>query len=165
MPDINGLDVLKQVRETPPITETIVFIVSASASAQIKKECVRQGCNEFIAKPVELNELFKKIGFHLKLEWKYKKEPQSVSIDENIPTAIVPPSPEAIAELIKAANDYDYEHLDIQLNAVEESNPLYLPFVQEVRKLADEFRMSDIIEMLKSFSNQPNPGTPQASND
>ena len=51
-----------------------VFIVSASTSVSSEQLISEVGCDDFIQKPVYVDELFRKVGDHLELEWTYEDD-------------------------------------------------------------------------------------------
>ncbi|SEJ49945.1 Response regulator receiver domain-containing protein [Dyadobacter sp. SG02] len=61
LPNINGLELLKLIRQTPSNTETAwktipVVILSGSANQQDINRCYQAGANSFFIKPVEFEE-------------------------------------------------------------------------------------------------------------
>ncbi len=55
MPQIDGIDVLKTVKENSP--ETVVIMVTAYASAETAVEAMKQGAYDYITKPFKLEEI------------------------------------------------------------------------------------------------------------
>jgi two-component system response regulator HydG len=55
LPDVNGLDFLKQIRETDQIVS--VIIITAFGTVQNAVEAMRLGANDFLSKPFEPEEL------------------------------------------------------------------------------------------------------------
>lgn len=59
MPDINGLDLLVQIKKEYPKTK--VIIMTAYGSSDVQKEATRRGSLYYIEKPFEINEIRKVI--------------------------------------------------------------------------------------------------------
>ena len=59
LPDINGIDVIKDFRSED--SDTYVIAITAYASTDMKHTCMAAGFNEFISKPFSIDELFEKI--------------------------------------------------------------------------------------------------------
>jgi two-component system response regulator HydG len=57
MPDLNGLDVLKVIKARWPTSE--VIIITGYPSIESAKEAVRLGAYNYLAKPLEPNEIIK----------------------------------------------------------------------------------------------------------
>jgi len=61
MPEMDGLEVLKRVREGSVNKETPVIIMTAYGDSSNVKKAVAYGANDFIVKPVEQSSFRKKI--------------------------------------------------------------------------------------------------------
>ncbi len=68
MPNINGFDVIRSLREES-FSEPVILVVSADISSITR---MRYGCNDFISKPVKLDDLLHKIQVHTGIKWIYK---------------------------------------------------------------------------------------------
>ncbi len=55
MPQIDGIDVLKAVKESAP--ETVVIMITAYASAETAVEAMKQGAYDYITKPFKIEEI------------------------------------------------------------------------------------------------------------
>lgn len=60
MPEVNGLDVLRVLRRDHP--EIRVLVLSGDADRETIYECMSLGAAEFISKPIDLDELVRKLG-------------------------------------------------------------------------------------------------------
>ncbi|WP_028583661.1 response regulator [Desulfogranum mediterraneum] len=59
MPDVNGLDILTEIKTQAPRVEVIMLTGHGSSASGIK--AMEQGAFDYIIKPVDLGELMKKI--------------------------------------------------------------------------------------------------------
>lgn len=57
MPEVNGLDLLKQRRQLPDLQHIPFIILSANAENQTKREALQLGATDFLAKPVDPSDL------------------------------------------------------------------------------------------------------------
>jgi putative two-component system response regulator len=57
MPDINGLELLRRIRSVGPFQYLPIIIVTAHAEPSVKREALDSGATDFLAKPVDPNEL------------------------------------------------------------------------------------------------------------
>lgn len=55
MPEVNGLELLKQIKDSYPSTK--VMIMTAYGTSDVQKEATARGCIDYIEKPFEINEL------------------------------------------------------------------------------------------------------------
>jgi signal transduction histidine kinase len=60
MPEVSGEDVLKHVRDTPSLTNLPVMLVTARASRSDKIEGLTLGADDYLAKPIDKDELLLK---------------------------------------------------------------------------------------------------------
>ncbi len=66
MPDINGIDLLKEIRRLPGCEELPILFLTSEANIRNIKEALSGGGNDFIRKPVEKNMLISRIEKYLK---------------------------------------------------------------------------------------------------
>jgi DNA-binding response OmpR family regulator len=57
MPDVNGLQILRQLREDEDLSRTPVIILTASTNPETKLRALESGATDFLAKPVDPSEL------------------------------------------------------------------------------------------------------------
>ncbi len=70
MPDINGYDLLKEIRKIPHQKDTpIVFLTSNATSEYVVKARIL-GAVDFIVKPTDREKLLEKVGKHIKRTFK-----------------------------------------------------------------------------------------------
>ena len=55
LPDINGIDILKQVKELSPLTE--VILITGHASAETAVKAMKEGAFDYVTKPLSFDEL------------------------------------------------------------------------------------------------------------
>lgn len=59
LPDMTGQDVLAQVRDTYPLLA--VIMLTGIADLETAMDCIRRGADDFLAKPVRLNEIMRSV--------------------------------------------------------------------------------------------------------
>lgn len=57
MPEMNGLEVCQQLRETEIGEKLVIIALSANAYKKDREDSIAAGCNDFVSKPVNLEEL------------------------------------------------------------------------------------------------------------
>ncbi|MFH1810618.1 MAG: PAS domain S-box protein [Pseudomonadota bacterium] len=67
MPDMDGLEVCRWIREQPHLLEVPVVFVSGQAERDSIDECLQVGASDFIVKPFNTSELKLRVQLHLKL--------------------------------------------------------------------------------------------------
>ncbi len=73
MPHMDGFETVRKLRQLPTLSEVVVIATSASAFACDKQKCLAAGCDDFIPKPVQTEELLEQLRQHLGLKWMYQQ--------------------------------------------------------------------------------------------
>jgi signal transduction histidine kinase len=67
MPDLNGMDVLKRIRETRSAIELPVIMQTARSDSKTVVDCIDAGANDYVTKPIDLGILLSRLQAHLKI--------------------------------------------------------------------------------------------------
>jgi CheY-like chemotaxis protein len=65
LPDINGMEALKILRESPETAHIPVIAVSSNAYEKQIEEALKAGCNRYLTKPYKINDLMNAIDVGL----------------------------------------------------------------------------------------------------
>ncbi len=149
MPGTDGFEATRQIRNSPTLKHIKVIAVSASTLRSPQEIISENGFDDFIAKPVQLHEIFEKLETHLGLEWEYKDSEASGMPDEERKEdeSLLPPLSE-ITTLYDFARGGDIMKIRKQLDVIEQSDKRYAPFTEEIRKLARSFQVRQIRNIL-----------------
>ncbi|MGR9037101.1 MAG: hybrid sensor histidine kinase/response regulator, partial [Gammaproteobacteria bacterium] len=104
------------------------------------------GCDDFLAKPVQIQELFYKLKLHLKLIWICKDNDDFT--DSSLSEAELTPPVEIIASLAEYVRIGDLLGLDKQLDIINLNHLECRQFVLKIKRLSSEFRIAEIKNML-----------------
>ncbi len=73
MPVMDGFTMLKQLRSEAKLQDLLVIVSSASVAQIDQQMSLDAGGDDFLAKPVQAEELFTLVAKHLQLTWKYEE--------------------------------------------------------------------------------------------
>ena len=69
MPDLYGHDVITHMRRLPALRSVPIVAVSASATPEMRAQCVSAGADAFLSKPIDLKALLQRTTALLDLSW------------------------------------------------------------------------------------------------
>jgi len=148
MPHIDGLEATRQIREWPEFQDTPIIASSASAFDFNRQDAVSAGCTDFLPKPIQAEKLFDQLRVHLGLDWVYAAESvQEDSINQAGPT-LVPLPQEELTSLLELARGGKIGAIRKHLAKIEQLDDQYRPFIEELRKIAKSFDMSQLTKFL-----------------
>jgi signal transduction histidine kinase/CheY-like chemotaxis protein len=154
MPVMNGFEMVAQMRRSETLQDRIIIASSASVFEFHRREARAAGCNDFLPKPVQAEELLRQLQQYLKLEWIYDTTPASVPASEvNVDTTaewMVPPSHE-LQQLYKAVQRYRVADIQAETQRINTLDPQYLAFTDRVLALVDEFDIDAIAALLEPY--------------
>ncbi|PWT76437.1 MAG: serine/threonine protein kinase, partial [Proteobacteria bacterium] len=149
MPRVNGLEATRRIRQIESLADTIIIAISAGAFERDRQHCIEAGANDFVAKPYRQEKLLAVVCSHLGLEPVYAEDKAPASAAVAV-TLVVPPASE-LRTLLDLASRGDIKRFLDQLTYVEQLQPAYAPFVNQLRTRAAGYRMKELRRWLKSF--------------
>ena len=88
MPVLDGFEMTRRIRQSAELKDVVIIVSSASVFKSDQSKSLQVGGNDFIPKPVQVNELLHKLQKYLELEWIYeetrKPKPAEESQDRKI---------------------------------------------------------------------------------
>ncbi|BAZ10666.1 integral membrane sensor hybrid histidine kinase [Calothrix sp. NIES-4071] len=157
MPVMDGFEMLRQIRNTADLKHLKVIVSSASVSDIDKHRSINAGGDDFLAKPVQVYDLFKILQNHLNINWKYQKnESLDLSLQSQISTDDY--SQTSVSNIIEKA------HLQYLLDLVQRglvkkfineikqmeiTNPQFKPFLMKLIQLAESFEFDKLESVLE----------------
>ncbi len=152
MPVMDGIEATKSIRKDSALTDIIVIGISASAFNTTKQKSFKAGCNDFLTKPIHIEELLGCLKQHLKLEWVYEEisevDSDKQKVSETLPM-VIPPK-ENLETLLDFAEISHITGIQQIIENIKESNKEFVPFVSKIEELLDNFQFKRIIELIKS---------------
>ena len=161
MPVMDGHEMLDHLRKSAEIASDLVVIVSsASVFESDRQKSLDAGANDFLPKPIQKEVLLQSLQKHLNLKWIYEEEAESsqhttTSVDKKTEVApeveIIPPSAEDVALLHDLSRKGLINDLLKEIERIEDLDPKFMPFVQELQELARGFKLRQIKSFIEQY--------------
>ncbi|HEY9606889.1 MAG TPA: PAS domain S-box protein [Allocoleopsis sp.] len=139
MPEMDGFEAVKQLRQLPALKDIVVIATSASVFPGDRQQCLAAGCDAFIAKPVQAEQLLEQLGTYLGIKWNY---------EVNDGDAIAPPHSTALAKSgdseLTASGKAPLKTRSIASPLTSITNALVPPPPEELSALYELAMMGDI---------------------
>ena len=154
MPQMDGFEMTRQLRQMPEFANLPIFALSASILETEKVTSLAAGCNDFLAKPINSVILLDKLQEYLHISWIRKGE-----------TAIAEPSLEPVNELLLLPMSSDIEAIKLALaigdfggieqiaQKIIQTDTQYQYFVDKLLALARSFDEQNILKLIESGYN------------
>jgi len=144
MPGIGGAETAVRLRRQG--FPHPIIVLSANAYPADRLSALNAGCNDFLAKPIQVKELYYKLKLHLNLTWIVKEwKPDGTAASAK--TLERPPA-EIIDLLSASVRIGDLLGLGKQIKPLCEEYPEHQAFLSKIKQLAGEFRIAEIKKLL-----------------
>ncbi|MEG4519828.1 MULTISPECIES: PAS domain S-box protein [unclassified Microcoleus] len=150
MPELDGFEVIKRVRESENFKDTVIIVSSASVFETDQYRSLEAGGNAFIPKPIQATELLQKLQQYLDLEWVYEANEDPLAISSNTDELIAPPATE-MEMLYELAMKGNFLEIVKQAVLLEEIDPKYIPFAKKLHQMAKDFQDEELLTFIQSY--------------
>ena len=162
MPVMNGLEMIQQISKEPQLNNIAIIVSSARVYETDQQKSLEAGGNDFLPKPVQINDLLMMLQKHLELQWVYEKEPMSASpqnqgefIDLVNPIPyfadIIAPDQAELIKLYDLAMMGNLQGIEVACKELEQKDIIYTPFTTELQKLVDSFAIEEIEKFIDKW--------------
>ncbi|MCK5720532.1 MAG: response regulator [Thiomargarita sp.] len=151
MPGIDGFETTQLIRQLPELKQTIIIAISAGSFKLSRQKSLYISCDDFIAKPIDINDILAKLTSYLNLEWEHReyKQPQLDSIPQE--ELVVAPPPEIAQEFYMLAMQGDIGGIIEKVRLLEKQDENLRPFLKKIQFLATKFKIRKIREFVKPY--------------
>jgi CheY-like chemotaxis protein len=149
MPEMDGLEATRRLRQLPDFKDVPIIAISASASVEDEEISLAAGVNAFLPKPVGLDALLTQIAVLLKLDLTYELLTASPLPDTQRVGPLVIPSAREMDILLRLAQEGDMRGLLRRATKLTELDERYLPFANQLRLLAQGFESKAILRFVE----------------
>jgi CheY-like chemotaxis protein len=168
MPQMSGLDFVRQIRQETSFKDTVIIITSSHVFDGDQQESLAAGCNAFVPKPIQIEVLLAQLQKFLQLEWLYDTQDHEKTVSirglappkKRLPSdswhldsieALVPPPPEEIAKLFELAQLGDIAAIREQAERLERMDEKFKPFAAELYSLVSGFQVNQLCQFLEKY--------------
>jgi signal transduction histidine kinase/DNA-binding NarL/FixJ family response regulator len=148
MPIMDGFRMTQLLRSQPEFKETVIIASSASVFNLNRQQSQEAGCNDFLPKPVQADELLEKLQHYLQLVWIYQSNQSFLKIDTDFQEIIFPPSAELV-DLYQAAKAGYILEIQEEADRIQKLDANYTPFTNKILELLEEFEDETIVEFIQ----------------
>jgi len=143
MPIMNGFEFVKCLRQK--FTDIVVIAASASVFEHHRDSSIESGCDAFLPKPINTEELLSYLQKYLQLEWIYEEPVMT----ENLEALTMPLPTEIAINFLDLAMMGDINGILEQAEQLKQTD--YLFFAEKIIQLANNFDDEEICELVKPY--------------
>jgi len=155
MPVMDGFEACHRIRQFPEFEKTIIIMISASVFERHKGQSIEAGCDDFLPKPIQAEELLKILKKHLKLTWIYKSK--ETNNGDGTPSEIpetcefIGPNEKQAVVLFDLAMRGDLGSIVKRLEEFEQADRSLAPFANKIKELAKNFEEEQIFDLIEQY--------------
>lgn len=152
MQGMSGHEAAQLIRQLPGLAQVPIIAASASVFETERYQTLLAGCDDFIAKPIEVPKLFGTLKRWLNLEWEYEavEAGQLLPTQAKQPEMMVMPPPAELNVLRELAQMGDIGGLkDYTEQLAAKNDPAYQPLVVRLQELVKNFDTETILELVE----------------
>ena len=152
MPVMDGWEFLTKIRqsENKKLKHSLIIVSSASVFEEDRQESLTAGGDDFLAKPVEADSLYRMLQKYLNLDWIYEEQTDTPAIaPETGDREIIIPPASALEQLQEYARKGQMSGIKAELNKIIQLDRQYQSFVDELNQLVKTFNIQKIRQFLQ----------------
>jgi len=155
MPEMDGFEATKNIRRIKELKDVIIISVSASVSNQMHNESINAGCNDFIEKPVNLDNLFVLLQKYLNITWIYDKS--NVKSETILLNDIISPEFKELKYLHDLVLAGNYSKIRKKMNQIKKEDSKFDMFVIKISELLRSFNFIKLQLTIEQFMKTKKP--------
>jgi signal transduction histidine kinase/DNA-binding response OmpR family regulator len=152
MPVMDGFAMIQALRRSAEFQDVIIIASSASVSSSHRQQALDAGCNDFLSKPIQTQELLDQLQHHLQLTWISQNGHELTATPQERSTVItkmVVPSSSELTALYQAVQRFDLAEIQAETNRIKQLDSKYVVFADNLLALANEFEMEAIAKLVE----------------
>ncbi|MEB3831592.1 hybrid sensor histidine kinase/response regulator [Phormidium sp. CCY1219] len=158
MPVMDGFEFIRHIRESEELKGMVIIVSSASVFDSDRHQSIEAGGDDFLAKPVQADELRGLLENHLNLSWKYERSPASELPEDSPPDSspkassdLLPPPMEELEILFDLAQKGRVIKIQERAEALAQNEEKLKPFARQLITLARDFKIQKIRQFIGDY--------------
>lgn len=154
MPQMDGFELTRQLRQIPALQDMIIIAISASAFEQTKIQSLEVGCQAFLSKPIEKARLLDLFRSYLQMTWTYQEssgESDTRDKEKSDDECLVAPDAEEVSQLYQLALIGDVMGIRNHLQDLQRRAPKYAPFITRLQHFAKNLHILEMQRFLQHY--------------
>ncbi|HEY9644721.1 MAG TPA: response regulator, partial [Chroococcidiopsis sp.] len=154
MPVMDGFELTRRLRQSPILQPCQIIASSASVFDLNRQQSQAVGCDDFLPKPVQANQLFEQLATHLGLVWCYATDTERAPADaecDRSDTEWVIPDVTELTRLYDVARIGDIEGIEQEVYRLQQADPEYVPLAREILRLVETFDIDEIVKLVRRY--------------
>jgi two-component system sensor histidine kinase/response regulator len=158
MPVLDGFAGTKQIRDAAEGSSPIIIALTAASFEEDREQALAAGCDDFVRKPFQLDEIYNMLSQHLGVALVYQ-EPQGLDLDNSLSAAsprtaglesldISGVSETLWSELRQATVSADIDQIFKVIAMIKDQNPLAARYLENQARNFDYRRILAVIELV-----------------
>jgi signal transduction histidine kinase/DNA-binding NarL/FixJ family response regulator len=147
MPEMDGITLIRHIRQNPEFKDMIVIATSASVYKEDEKKSFSAGSQVFLPKPIDMDMLLHHLQQLLKLTWCYQEGTENAVFKEHFEEEVLPPR--KILETLYTYTELgDITELENHLKSLGQQDARFSSFVNRVMNLVTDYEVLKIQSIL-----------------
>jgi PAS domain S-box-containing protein len=149
MPEMDGLEATRRLRQSPGLEEVPVIAISANASGKNEAKALAAGANAFLSKPIDLGSLLAQVAAVLQLEWTYELLESGPAPRHDAPEPLVAPPAQELAVLHRLALLGNMRDIARHAAHLADLDERYGAFADALKLLAKGYQSKAILHLVE----------------
>ena len=151
MPIKSGFEAVQEIRQIPEINEMPIIAVSASVLDMDQQKIRQAGCEAFLPKPVDTQQLLTLLAQYLQLEWDLDEEVIAAHAEaaQSMTQPMVSPPVEELEILYELAMLGSMRKIREHADYLEDLDEQYMPFAQKLKDLVHGFQEKALLALIE----------------
>ena len=155
MPVMDGIETCQRIRKNEKIKHIKIIAISANIYQHHRQRCLDAGADDFLGKPLQLQQLLQMIVHHTVLEAMYQtSKTERLSESHMLEKKYTYPPKENLKSLLISAEQGDIQNVRNQIDKLKLADSDNLVFLDDLNSLASDFQINKICQLLTQAINK-----------